>query len=200
MFLCHCQFFMQKLRTRIVGDLAGRLTPTTFKVSSLQIVNDWNAMNRKLRTLFQIKFYKCILSWDVWSQKVHEILPRFQATQQNEENCYDQIEDEVKDVKKQSESQKPNRPQQGDVTFTDSNKRTCSSPEPSHQSQNLTESHNILDFRSKSFSKLSLDWRSKIHSSTTARLETIRISRYSSAVLVCTITRKMVQVSDWKQG
>ena len=40
-------FFMQKLRTRIVGDLAGRLTPTMFKVSNLQIVNDWNVNEQK---------------------------------------------------------------------------------------------------------------------------------------------------------
>ena len=32
---------LSDLRTRIVGDSAGRFTSTAFKVSSLQIVNDW---------------------------------------------------------------------------------------------------------------------------------------------------------------
>ena len=52
MFLRHCQFFMQKLRTRIVGDLAGRFTPTMFKVSSWQIVNDWNENEQETSDTF----------------------------------------------------------------------------------------------------------------------------------------------------
>ena len=79
-------------------------------------------------------------------QKVHESLPRFQATQQNEENVYDQIEEEGKDVEKPSENQKPKR-------LTDSNKGIGFSPEPKHQSQYLKESHKILDFRSNDFQK-----------------------------------------------
>ena len=35
------------LRTRIVGDSAGRFTSTTFKVSSLQKVNDWKRSEQK---------------------------------------------------------------------------------------------------------------------------------------------------------
>ena len=60
MNLHHCQFFMQKLRTRIAGDLAGRFTSTTFKVSSLQIVNDWKQGPENFRHHFNFKFYKCI--------------------------------------------------------------------------------------------------------------------------------------------
>ena len=45
---------LQTLRTRIVVDLAGRLTPTAFKVSSLQIVNDWKANEQKTSDFISI--------------------------------------------------------------------------------------------------------------------------------------------------
>ena len=58
----------QVLRTRIVGDLAGRLTPTTFKVCSLQNFYSMTgcAMNRKLQTHFNFN------SNDIFLKKITE--------------------------------------------------------------------------------------------------------------------------------
>ena len=44
---CSAYWCKSVLRTRIVGDLAGRFTSTTFKVSSLQKVNDWKRSEQK---------------------------------------------------------------------------------------------------------------------------------------------------------
>ena len=48
-----------------MGDLAGRLTPTAFKVSSLQIVNDLNANEQKTSDSISIS----ILNLQMYSLK-----------------------------------------------------------------------------------------------------------------------------------
>ena len=86
-------------------------------------------------------------------QRVHESLPRFQATPQTEEILYDEIEEEDSNVNKLLMDETPNRIQQRNMIFTNYNRETSPSPEPKYQGQDLMESHRILDFRSKDFQK-----------------------------------------------